>query len=81
MSELQKDNSAEFNFIEGEVDSAPGPGIEDVFDGPYYSFYNWPRTFNPDDDRSVTEAYDLIYEMIEEDGPIDGILGFSHGAT
>ena len=81
LSELQKDNSAKFHFIEGEVDSAPGPGIEHVFEGPYYSFYTWPRTFHPDDDRSVIDAYNLIYETIEEDGPFDGVLGFSHGAT
>jgi predicted esterase len=27
------------------------------------------------------EAYDMIYEAIKEDGPFDGILGFSHGGT
>ena len=27
------------------------------------------------------EAYDLLYETIEEDGPFDGVLGFSHGGT
>jgi predicted esterase len=27
------------------------------------------------------EAYDMLYETIEEDGPFDGILGFSHGGA
>ncbi|KAL9033098.1 MAG: hypothetical protein Q9214_007670, partial [Letrouitia sp. 1 TL-2023] len=31
--------------------------------------------------EAVEEAYELIYEAIEADGPFDGILGFSQGAT
>ena len=27
------------------------------------------------------EAYDLLSETIEEEGPFDGVLGFSHGGT
>jgi hypothetical protein len=34
-----------------------------------------------DDSEALEEAYDMIYEAIEEDGPFDGILGFSQGAT
>jgi hypothetical protein len=30
---------------------------------------------------SVQEAYQLLYDVLSEDGPFDGILGFSHGAT
>jgi len=29
----------------------------------------------------VAEAYEMLYEVIEQEGPFDGILGFSHGAT
>ena len=31
--------------------------------------------------RSVEEAYSLLYEVLEEEGPFDGVIGFSHGAT
>ena len=79
--ELEKDNSASFTFVPGEVDSEPGPGVEGIYDGPYYSYYNWPRRFEDDDEQSVEEAYEMLYEIIEEAGPFDGILGFSHGAT
>ena len=30
---------------------------------------------------SVQEAYQLLYDVLSEDGPFDGMLGFSHGAT
>ncbi|KAH7381962.1 putative DUF341 domain oxidoreductase, partial [Cadophora sp. MPI-SDFR-AT-0126] len=79
--ELRKDNSAVFHFIDGEEDSGPGPGIEGLFEGPYFSFYAWPRTCTTEDEKAVEEAYKLIYAAIEQEGPFDGILGFSQGAT
>lgn len=81
MSDLQRDNTATFHFIEGECDSDPGPGIAGFFDGPYYSYYKFPRSFSDIDDSDVLEAYDQLYSAIEEEGPFDGILGFSHGGT
>ena len=78
--ELQKDNTASFHYIQGEVDSSPGPGIDGFYEGPYLSFYKWPRTVH-DDEASIMEAYDLLSETIEDEGPFDGILGFSQGGT
>lgn len=80
MKELQRDNTATFHFVEGDIDSEPGPGIAGYYDGPYYSYYKFPRSFS-DDDSSLREAYDLLYEIIDEEGPFDGVLGFSHGGT
>lgn len=78
--ELQKDNNASFYFVEGDVESGPGPGIEGIFEGPYVMFYKFPRSID-DDDTSLNRAYELLQEVIEEDGPFDGVLGFSHGGT
>lgn len=78
--ELQKDNTASFHFIEGGVECGPGPGIEGIFEGPYYSFYKWPRTFE-DDDKSLNDSYEYLSDVIEDEGPFDGIIGFSHGGT
>lgn len=78
--ELQSDNSASFYFVEGEVESGPGPGVEGIFEGPYFTFYKWPRNVT-DDDKSLNDAYELLSEVIEEEGPFDGVLGFSHGGT
>lgn len=80
MKDLQRDNSAVFHFIEGDIEAEPGPGIKWFFDGPYYSYYKFPRTFE-DSDESMLEAYDLLYDVIEDEGPFDGVLGFSHGGT
>lgn len=83
MGDLQRDNTATFSFLEGDIDSDPGPGIAGYYDGPYYSYYRFPRTFSPEDrdESDILEAYELLYETIALDGPFDGILGFSHGGT
>jgi len=51
------------------------PGVDNYFSGPFYCFYELPT---PDE---VQEAYDLIWDTIEEDGPFDGIIGFSQGGA
>ncbi|KAG2413048.1 hypothetical protein HFD88_010607 [Aspergillus terreus] len=82
MAELRRDNTATFHFLEGDVDSDPGPGIAGFYDGPYYSYYHFPRSFSvPDLDDSLSDAYDRLYDTIDEEGPFDGVLGFSHGGT
>jgi len=79
--QLEEDHSAEFHFIEGEVCAPPGPGVEGFFDGPFYSYWNFPQSRSEEDERSLNEAYEYIYDVVESEGPFDGILGFSHGAT
>lgn len=84
MTELRRDNTATFHFVEGDIDSVPGPGIAGFYDGPYYSYYKFPRSLSDPDgseEESLLEAYNLLYDIIDEDGPFDGILGFSHGGT
>lgn len=78
--ELRKDSTATFHSVEGEVEDAPGPGVEGFYEGPFFSYYNWPQTVHDDGD-SVTRAYDMLYEIIEEEGPFDCVLGFSHGGA
>ncbi|EAW12335.1 putative DUF341 family oxidoreductase [Aspergillus clavatus NRRL 1] len=84
MTELQRDNTATLHFVEGDVDSIPGPGIAGFYDGPYYSYYKFPRSFSDPDgseEESMLDAYNLLYDIIDDEGPFDGILGFSHGGT
>ncbi|KAJ5750513.1 hypothetical protein N7533_007541 [Penicillium manginii] len=83
IGDLQKDNKATFHFLEGEVDSEAGPGVGGYYDGPYYSYYRFPRTFSLEDadETDILEAYELLYETISLHGPFDGVLGFSHGGT
>ena len=77
---MSKDHSATFHFVEGELEAPPGPGVEGFYEGPFFNYYKWPRSIH-DDDSSIQEAYSLLYETIEEEGPFDGILGFSHGGA
>ncbi|KAJ5543591.1 DUF341 family oxidoreductase [Penicillium sp. DV-2018c] len=83
MHELQRDNTATFSFLEGEIDSVPGPGIAGYYDGPYYSYYRFPRTFSlrDSDESDILGAYEQLSETVALEGPFDGILGFSHGGT
>ncbi|KAJ5605450.1 hypothetical protein N7510_008231 [Penicillium lagena] len=83
INDLERDNTATFHFLEGDIDSDPGPGIGGFYEGPYYSYYRFPRTFSPEDsdESDIHEAYDMLYETIALEGPFDGILGFSHGGT
>ncbi|KAB8233969.1 hypothetical protein ETB97_003940 [Aspergillus alliaceus] len=82
-ADLRRDNTATFHFLEGEVDSIPGPGISGYYDGPYYSYYKFPRSIsdNGKEEESMLDAYDRLYDAFDEEGPFDGVLGFSHGGT
>ncbi|CAG8412866.1 unnamed protein product [Penicillium salamii] len=66
MHELQRDNTATFTFLEGDIDSDPGPGIAGYYDGPYYSYYRFPRTFalEDNDDSDILEAYEQLNETM-----------------
>jgi hypothetical protein len=51
------------------------PGIASVFQGPYFV---WHEKYDP---KSVEKVHDYLQSVIEEDGPYDGIIGFSEGAA
>lgn len=81
MAKLQKENTATFDFLEGQIETEAGPGVGGFYDGPYYSFYCWPPTGSEKDELSIAEALEDLHAKLEEDGPFDGLLGFSHGGT
>jgi hypothetical protein len=73
----------EMFFVEGEFECEPGLGVQGIYDGPFYSFYDW-STSNAEEAPSagsLEDAYSLIYQTIEDEGPFDGILGFSQGSA
>lgn len=51
------------------------PGIAEVYSSPYIAFFAHPTP------QHVAEAFELVNEIIDEDGPFDGIMGFSQGAS
>ncbi|KAK7941484.1 uncharacterized protein PG986_013871 [Apiospora aurea] len=64
-----------FDFLDGEAEVNPAPGIEGLLPGPYLAWHR--RHFAPE----VARAHDLVRQALEEDGPYDGIIGFSQGAA
>jgi len=66
----------EFVFLDGEVECAPAPGVSHIFPGPYLSFYPAIPT-----KTELEAAHSLVVSVFEEEGPFDGILGFSQGAA
>ncbi|KAF3057733.1 FSH1 domain-containing protein [Trichoderma simmonsii] len=65
----------EFEFLDGEMNAEPAPGVESIFPGPFLCFHGEPV---PDD---VQRAVDLVKEVVLEEGPFDGVIGFSQGAA
>ncbi|RHZ49542.1 uncharacterized protein CDV56_105011 [Aspergillus thermomutatus] len=66
-----------FLFVNGRVNSKPEAEIEGVLDGPFYSHY--PRDVYPGED--LARAFEYTLDIIEKQGPFDGVMGFSQGAA
>ncbi|KAI9832017.1 MAG: hypothetical protein M1819_004561 [Sarea resinae] len=95
--EIAKDGVSTFEFVDGEVECDAAPGIAALFPGPYYTYYptpfsppptptptnttTTPSSFAPPPLSTVAEAHALIHAIIADDGPFDGVLGFSQGAA
>lgn len=69
------DPAYEFVFVDGLVECEPADNVEGVFPAPFYCYYDKPTL------GQVEAAYGLIYEIIKDEGPFDGIFGFSQGAA
>ncbi|PYI01234.1 hypothetical protein BO78DRAFT_20569 [Aspergillus sclerotiicarbonarius CBS 121057] len=65
----------EFVFLQGEFPSEPGLGVEGMYPGPYYSLFDIPTK------GRLVDAFALIDEYWESDGPFDGLIGFSQGGS
>lgn len=73
MSQISPEHT--FDFIDAQYKGPAAPGIADVFPGPYFI---WHQKYDP---KSVESVHDYLESVIEEDGPYDGIIGFSEGAA
>ncbi|KAF7595521.1 hypothetical protein BBP40_005857 [Aspergillus hancockii] len=68
-------NSHDFVFVNGTIPCDADPEVKSIIPGPYLCYYSAPTP------GQVQDAFDLIYEVIEDEGPFDGIIGFSQGAA
>ncbi|CZR48165.1 fusarin C cluster-oxidoreductase [Fusarium proliferatum ET1] len=70
-------------FLEGPLDSAPGPGVLPFFEdfGPYSCWVSDDKSLLPEEKRKEeTNATAYIKTFMLQYGPFAGILGFSQGA-
>ncbi len=49
--------------------------VQTFFPGPYLCYYDLPTP------SLVQQAHDFIFDVIEQDGPFDGVIAFSQGAA
>ncbi|EFW98510.1 ef-hand calcium-binding domain protein [Grosmannia clavigera kw1407] len=75
-----RDDSIAFEFIDGEWDAPPAPGIAKLYPGPYHAFYDWNPAEPSPPCESLAESYDYLTEVLEAKA-FDGIVGFSQGAA
>ncbi|GAQ42222.1 hypothetical protein AtubIFM57143_007878 [Aspergillus tubingensis] len=65
----------EFVFAEGLEPCLPDPKVQSFLSGPYLCYYSCPTP------TQMHEAFTLIREVMDEDGPFEGVIGFSQGAA
>ena len=75
ISKLKRVQVSSFHRGNSKADSAGTVGVQGISQGPFYSFFNLPVS------NQLLGAFEMIDEAIECDGPFDGIMGFSQGAS
>ncbi|KAJ8106138.1 hypothetical protein ONZ43_g7165 [Nemania bipapillata] len=69
------DPSFELVFVDGPFEHERGPGIPEYQTGPFFSH---TEGYSP---VHIAQAVDHLKTILEEEGPFDGIFGFSQGAA
>ncbi len=55
-----------------------------MYDGQCFQNYSWDDDHGPpteENKAAVQQAFENLYQLIKEEGPFDGVLGFSQGAS
>ncbi|KAI2628549.1 inducible nitrate reductase 2 [Hypoxylon sp. NC1633] len=65
----------EFVYFDGAIERERGPGMAPYYPGPFYSYTTGYST------AEVSEAMEDLDQFIEDNGPFDGVFGFSQGAS
>lgn len=64
-----------FDFVDAQFDCSAAPGISHLYPPPYLSWHSQYET------QDIQEVHDFLVSIVEEDGPYDGVIGFSQGAA
>ncbi|KAH7417569.1 serine hydrolase FSH [Cadophora sp. MPI-SDFR-AT-0126] len=65
--------SYEYDFIDGEEHSESPEELAQIYPGPYLQYASCAET--------VPRSVEYLEEIMAEDGPFDGVIGFSQGAV
>ncbi|KAM7204959.1 Serine hydrolase FSH [Rhypophila sp. PSN 637] len=66
----------EFIFLDGTIECpAADEIVATIFPPPFYCYYSKPTT------TQLEAAFELVTEFIEDEGPFDGVFGFSQGGA
>ncbi|KAL9014611.1 MAG: hypothetical protein Q9173_000740 [Seirophora scorigena] len=69
------DPSYELVFVDGPFECERGPGVPKYRTGPFFSH---TQGYSPVD---IAQAIGYLEDILEDEGPFDGIFGFSQGAA
>ncbi|KAI4255609.1 MAG: hypothetical protein LQ352_002497 [Teloschistes flavicans] len=69
------DPSYELVFVDGPFECERGPGVPEYRTGPFFSH---TQGYSPVD---IAHAIGYLEDILEDEGPFDGIFGFSQGAA
>ncbi|XP_050905401.1 esterase FUS5 isoform X7 [Lathyrus oleraceus] len=65
-------------FIDGQFPAQGKSDVEGIFDPPYYEWFQANEDFT--EYRNFEECLTYVEDYMLENGPFDGVLGFSQGA-
>ncbi|KXX83199.1 Dihydrofolate reductase [Madurella mycetomatis] len=69
------DASHEFVFLDGEYECPKAQGMGTFVQGPFRCFN---KSFGP---HAIQSSLDHLQDFIDEEGPFDGVIGFSQGGS
>lgn len=78
-----------FHFVDGLIEAEPDPSFEGIFEPPFFDWIRWESRLGPSDTTTssdaslatVRAAIELLDHVVGDQGPFDGVLGFSQGAS
>jgi hypothetical protein len=81
VTRLEEEQNLELHFIDGLIETECQEDMRGMFRGPYYTWCSMSSDNKLVDHESAKQALDFVQDIIIEDGPFDGIMGFSQGAA
>ena len=78
---LEQEQNCELCFVDGLIETECHKDMEGMSRGPYYTWCSMSPDNKYIDHDTAEQALNFVYDIIVEDGPFDGIMGFSQGAN